>query len=163
MNLKRLRKNIIIHYLGNSCQLCTYSKNPTALEFHHKEPALKYYEPNRIWGSVEKIKEEIPKCVLVCANCHREIHNGMVHCPWPTKLDWEVIEPKLYNYDYNKHNLFNHGSIQMIDTNCMCQKCLNIKTSNRTRLEYKRNLQLFNDELKKEIEIRKKKGLLPVY
>ena len=28
--------------------------------------------------SWEKVKEELDKCILVCANCHREIHAGII-------------------------------------------------------------------------------------
>ena len=31
--------------------------------------------------SFEKLKNEVDKCILVCANCHREIHDGITECP----------------------------------------------------------------------------------
>jgi predicted HNH restriction endonuclease len=49
-----------------------------ALEFHHKDPSLKEFGPSgRILKrlSWEKITKEIDKCILLCANCHRELHD----------------------------------------------------------------------------------------
>lgn len=58
-----------------SCSNCGYDKCPDALEFHHKEPQHKEVEINKIRdSSIEKIKEELRKCEILCANCHREIH-----------------------------------------------------------------------------------------
>jgi hypothetical protein len=49
-----------------------------ALDFHHKDPAKK--DPNwrlmRNW-TFERIKDELEKCLLVCRNCHAEIHYGV--------------------------------------------------------------------------------------
>lgn len=75
----RQRKLDAIAYLGGQCFNCGYSKCPAALEFHHKVPEEKDFTISgtkyRRW---EAIKTELDKCVLVCANCHREIHAGMV-------------------------------------------------------------------------------------
>lgn len=65
-----------IEYKGGCCKQCGYNKNPAALSFHHVNPAEK--DPNfakmKFW-SFENIKKELDKCVLVCMNCHAEIHN----------------------------------------------------------------------------------------
>jgi len=49
------------------------------LEFHHLNPEEKEINfgsnTNLGWGAV---KEELKKCILVCANCHREIHYGII-------------------------------------------------------------------------------------
>lgn len=74
----RSRENKLkaIDYKGGCCKQCGYNKNPAALSFHHVDPADK--DPNfakmKFW-SFDKIKEELDKCVLVCMNCHAEIHN----------------------------------------------------------------------------------------
>jgi hypothetical protein len=72
-------KNIIISTIGSySCKICGYDKCIQALEFHHVNPKQKEYEINTLLTRSEKIiLEEINKCILVCANCHREIHYGM--------------------------------------------------------------------------------------
>ena len=58
--------------------MCGYNKCTSALEFHHLDPSIKEYNKdsrglNRR-RSFENSKIELDKCILVCANCHREIH-----------------------------------------------------------------------------------------
>lgn len=67
-------------YLGNCCSLCGYDRCYAAIDFHHIDRATKEYEVSYLWGfSWEKIKSEIDKCILLCANCHREVENGCIH------------------------------------------------------------------------------------
>jgi hypothetical protein len=75
---KRRRKVrlMAVEYKGGKCEICSYNKCVDALEFHHKDPALKDFSISskgytRSWKTV---KEELDKCVLLCANCHRELH-----------------------------------------------------------------------------------------
>lgn len=58
------------------CDCCGYSKNPAALQFHHRDPATKVAAVTRMIGKYvwETILEEIAKCDLLCANCHAEAH-----------------------------------------------------------------------------------------
>lgn len=70
-------KQKAIDYKGGKCSICSYDKSNSALEFHHLDPKEKYFGIGakgytRSW---EKIKIELDKCILVCANCHREIHD----------------------------------------------------------------------------------------
>lgn len=69
-------KKMAIEYKGGSCQRCGYDKYIGALEFHHMDPNEKDFLISRKGHctSWEKIKKELDKCILVCANCHREIH-----------------------------------------------------------------------------------------
>lgn len=73
---RKKNKERAIEYKGGKCQICGYNKCNNALEFHHVDPSKKDFHisknMNKSW---EKIKNEIDKCVLVCANCHREIHD----------------------------------------------------------------------------------------
>lgn len=65
-----------IELLGNKCNKCGYDKNYAALEFHHLDPSTKEANWNQIrkWAW-SKLVEELKKCILLCANCHRELHN----------------------------------------------------------------------------------------
>ena len=68
---------------AGGCQICGYNRCPEALEFHHVDETTKDYNPSRLatQGSRDKFLDEIKKCVIVCANCHREIHAGVVESP----------------------------------------------------------------------------------
>lgn len=72
-------KLLAIKYKGGKCQCCGYDKCVEALEFHHIDPATKEFGigENGYTRSWNKTKQEIDKCILVCANCHREIHCGV--------------------------------------------------------------------------------------
>lgn len=68
---------------GSCCRLCGYDKCTRALEWHHIDPNQKEVEPKKVFSrSWERIQEELDKCVLLCANCHREVHAGLVEIPW---------------------------------------------------------------------------------
>ncbi len=70
-------------YKGGQCMLCGYKRYPGALDFHHLDSKKKEFgiSVRGLTRSWEKIKAEIEKCVLVCANCHREIHAGISQPP----------------------------------------------------------------------------------
>ena len=72
---KQIRLKAIAH-LGGKCMKCGYSKYPEVLEFHHKDSEQKDFNVSRKGHcrSWERVKKEIEKCVLLCANCHRELH-----------------------------------------------------------------------------------------
>lgn len=76
-------KLMAIAYKGGKCQCCGYNKSVSALEFHHVDPEGKDFgiSAKGYTRSWEKVKEELDKCVLVCSNCHREIHEGITPCP----------------------------------------------------------------------------------
>jgi len=75
---RRVLKLKAIEYKGGKCQGegCGYFKCPDALEFHHLDPKEKDFSISNtgVTRSWDKIKIELDKCLLLCANCHREAH-----------------------------------------------------------------------------------------
>ena len=76
---KRKVKNMLINYKGGKCSICGYDKCQGALQFHHLDPNEKEFTLSQVNlndtdFSIEKMKKEVDKCILVCANCHSEIH-----------------------------------------------------------------------------------------
>lgn len=67
-----------INYLGDKCEICDYSKCADALEFHHINPSEKEFCVSKAKCTTfsDKIKSELDKCQLLCANCHRETHSN---------------------------------------------------------------------------------------
>ncbi len=85
---RRRLKLMLTEYKGGQCKICGYKKCVWAFDLHHidgktKEFGLSVRGLTRSW---EKLKEEADKCILVCANCHREIHAGI------TQLPKEILE-----------------------------------------------------------------------
>lgn len=76
---RRRRKANLIKAMGGKCCLCGYNKVQDALEFHHIDPSVKKYgiAERGTCHNLDEDIEEIRKCVLVCANCHREIHANL--------------------------------------------------------------------------------------
>jgi hypothetical protein len=71
-------KQMAINYKGGCCQECGYNKCNAALEFHHLDPNEKDFGIGSYTVlSWDKVKIELDKCILVCANCHREIHDEL--------------------------------------------------------------------------------------
>src|SRR3990167_4008509 len=75
---KRIRE-MAIAYKGGKCERCNYDRCVEALEFHHTNPTQKdfnisYKGHSRSW---KRVMEELDKCVMLCANCHREIHSEL--------------------------------------------------------------------------------------
>jgi hypothetical protein len=72
------RKKEIIKDFGGKCSICGYKKNLSALTFHHKDPKRKEFKldirslSNR---KLDNITQELSKCILVCHNCHSELHH----------------------------------------------------------------------------------------
>ena len=89
-------KEKAIKYKGSECRKCGYNRCLTALEFHHLDPKAKDFQisgaHSRSWAA---IKKELDKCVMLCANCHRELGHG----DW--KLEDIIMKKKL---KHKKHN-----------------------------------------------------------
>lgn len=78
-DFRRNRKQNLVRACGAKCCICGYNKAISALEFHHISPEEKEYGigAKGTCHNIEQDIAEIRKCVLVCANCHREIHEGL--------------------------------------------------------------------------------------
>jgi hypothetical protein len=75
---RRNIKLLSLEYKGNKCCICGYDKCIRALEFHHLDPSEKESGiGNGSYNKFDKVKLELDKCILVCSNCHAEIHSGM--------------------------------------------------------------------------------------
>lgn len=63
---------------GRRCLLCSEDENE-CLDFHHVDPNEKDFSIGDARSySLDRIKQEVDKCVLLCANCHRKVHAGLI-------------------------------------------------------------------------------------
>lgn len=66
----------VVDRFGGACEICGYDKCLAALEAHHVDPRIKDFNISDV-SSIDRIERELIKCVLLCANCHREVHDGL--------------------------------------------------------------------------------------
>ena len=76
---KELRKFIQDYKLSHGCSVCGYNKCVGALEFHHEGDDKEFCISNAIrnYRGKAKTRKEMEKCIILCSNCHRELHEKL--------------------------------------------------------------------------------------
>jgi transposase len=76
---RRLVRETLVREAGGHCATCGYEGYVGALQFHHLDPAAKRFalSSRGITRSIESLRAEASKCVLLCANCHAEVEAGV--------------------------------------------------------------------------------------
>lgn len=73
---RQLMKEKAVEYKGGKCEKCGYDKCIWVFDFHHLDSKEKDFGISSYsilaW---DKVKEELDKCIMLCANCHRELHH----------------------------------------------------------------------------------------
>lgn len=79
-NMKSRNKKWVDQYkLDKGCVICGYNKSSRALSCHHLDPNTKHNTVSKLCSiatSLNKVKEEVKKCIILCANCHMELHDS---------------------------------------------------------------------------------------
>lgn len=170
--LRWAKKLKAIKLLNSKCSKCN-SRNIFHLEFHHINQDTKKYVINQIWiRNWDFIKKEVQKCVLLCRNCHNELHHGnptqlfkkskkqildikrIYHCE---ECGYDKKQTVLDIHHINKNKEFNFSNYCRSQTNSKCIKKIS-KEINECKVLCKNchkskhiNVKKFND-LKKFIE-----------
>lgn len=74
----RKRATFLAYKLTLSCIYCGEA-HPTCLDFHHRNPAEKVETVSNIFNTrgLKALWDEIAKCDVICANCHRKLHSNI--------------------------------------------------------------------------------------
>ena len=73
----RRRRHLNKYKVSCGCAYCNYNESAVALDFHHVDESTKVREvPKMLTCKLSKLMNEVRKCIVVCANCHRRLHNG---------------------------------------------------------------------------------------
>lgn len=103
------KKQKFIRILGGKCCNCGYDKCESALEFHHLIPEEKEFtistQPHMAF---EKVALEIKKCILLCANCHRELHSGYLNID---SINYKLFDEKIYEEELKELNNFKQKTV----------------------------------------------------
>lgn len=74
-SVQREIKQQAVNYKGSKCEICGYNKCLGSLHFHHLDPKEKDFAISAMKKlDMTVLKKELDKCILVCSNCHGEIH-----------------------------------------------------------------------------------------
>lgn len=75
---RRRTKAKLVAEAGGRCVLCGYDKHQAALHFHHLDPKQKRFQLSNggKTRSIDELRKEVAKCVLLCGNCHAEVEAG---------------------------------------------------------------------------------------
>ena len=79
VGMRRALKIRAVEAMGASCQACGRTGPSAMFEFHHRDANAKDFgiSQDGIPRRWEVIATELAKCVMLCANCHREVHTGV--------------------------------------------------------------------------------------
>ena len=77
---RRKNKKILVEEHGGKCKICGYNRYYGSLQFHHIDPTTKSFgvSDGGISNGISRMREESKKCILLCANCHAELENGII-------------------------------------------------------------------------------------
>jgi hypothetical protein len=76
---KRSKMRIAEYFGGCCCAYCGLKDDPCIYDCHHLDPSTKEFGIGMARGkSWEEITKELDKCVLLCSNCHRKVHSGVI-------------------------------------------------------------------------------------
>ncbi len=81
---RRQRKALLVAEAGGRCAVCGYSRYAGALQFHHLAPEHKAFaiSLNGATRSLQRLRDEAEKCILLCGNCHAEVEAGITQLPF---------------------------------------------------------------------------------
>ena len=140
---RRRTKDRIIQSMGGKCCVCGYNKCQSALALHHIDPSQKDFNISiirknmRSWSVIVK---ELRKCILLCHNCHCELHEGIISLP-----DTYAI----FNEDYAEYRDVKPNLCKM----CGCKKTSNTKfCSSECKSRYLSKIDWDTIDLVKELE-----------
>lgn len=150
-------KEKCLKLMGGKCILCGYDYCNQALEFHHIDKNGKEFSISTIIAGatpISEILEELKKCVILCANCHREVHyknkkieNYKINV---TENDIIVFLNNGINWDmYNLKEMLQKMTLDEIKTEINCSlKVLKEKIEKDNLLSYYKNSRYRNKHIK---------------
>lgn len=74
---RKLKAEIDLYKASKGCCFCL-EKEPCCLDFHHTNKDKEGNVANLLLCGRKRVYKEINKCILVCSNCHRKLHKGLL-------------------------------------------------------------------------------------
>lgn len=150
-----------IDAMGGKCQICGYNRCNRALDFHHIDKKAKDFGISLLLqgnASIENTFNELKKCVLLCSNCHREVHDNLIDCNVSNNLNEEEFNrifknPFNINWsNYNLEQMLKEKSLLEMQNIIICpMRVLKEKITELNLWMFYKNNKYKNNKYKKEI------------
>ena len=116
-------KEKMIEAMGGECQICGYNKCDNALAFHHINPDEKdtRFGLRPTASNWDFIINELRKCILLCHNCHTEVHGNVTNLPETYKTFNEEYAP--YENFYKMDNCPQCNTLKPIQKQYCSRAC----------------------------------------
>lgn len=151
-------KHRIVEAFGGKCVCCGKSFEDCCYDLHHINPEEKEFQISchnfngaKSWF---KIRDELRKCNLVCSNCHRLIHAGLIENPTISYFNEDY-----YEWDLTKYKQIGQD-LKPIDTTkttvcpqCGGVKCLKADVCVKCAAKNKEQFEISREELKNLIRV----------
>lgn len=113
---KKIRQ-MAVGYKGGKCEVCGYDRCIDALEFHHRDASKKDFgiSEKGYTKSWKIVMQELDKCILICANCHRELHAKLAASAGNGEVIKRVNSGKAHEAN-PEPSLERSGKVQRLDT-----------------------------------------------
>ena len=144
-----------VQALGGKCAICGGVFEDCCYDFHHLDPTQKEFAISdsntngaRSWLH---LRDEIKKCALLCANCHRLVHGGFVEIE-----NKQYFNEEYYEWDLCKARAIDTKTGKIIDANHTCPICGGVKTGkaekcSKCALQENRQFDVSREKLKQLI------------
>ena len=135
LRYRDIKKERIVRVIGEKCAICGYNKCLDALELHHIDPSQKDFtisaNVNLSW---EKTAIELRKCILLCANCHRELHAGVIKMTLQSSFIESVCEEITQEIQATKTKVVGRCCDCGCQVNVGANRCLECSLKHRRRV-----------------------------
>lgn len=124
-------KQRMIDAMGGKCVECGYTGCPATFDFHHIDPSTKEFGMGGMRANPvawSRICKELKKCVILCANCHREVEAGYR----TLKSNISTFNPAYEVYD----GISNRTKPREFDRTILCVECKTELPAYTTRHKY---------------------------
>jgi len=98
-------KTTIIGFISSGCQICSYNRCFRNIVFHHLRDKQFSLDERHFQYALQTILDEIRKCIIVCHNCHGEIHDGLISSERLNELN-KLLVQKLIGLDGKTWEMF---------------------------------------------------------
>lgn len=82
-------KQRLVEAFEGKCGICGYDRCEDVFEFHHVDSSTKDFGLGAVRGNIiswDRIVAEVRKCVMLCSNCHKELHSSRSNTTLPENI-----------------------------------------------------------------------------